>query len=252
MVTTLVTARASLARQTAPHKANAAEQLFQRLVDGDRTAIPALEQIFAKGNAGESSKDDILSLGDTFHAGIAGLLVSRGVKDPQYFNFILELARQAIDAGVPSPVAFGKDGLFVPHFTPPDFVAWCNDHNLELSQAARDAWYHLPSKVIPLASSGDPRGFPQLAKGLKSPNYMVVTVSAQGLARINDARAIPAIIEVCEKAPVEVLGAIAQYLIYFDDPRAQAAADRFITDKKFLETFRNEVKQNGLKGIFGW
>jgi hypothetical protein len=60
---------------------------------------------------------------------------------------------------VPSPVAFGKDGLFVPHFTPPDFVAWCNDHNLEPSQAARDAWYHLPSKVIPLASSGDPRGF---------------------------------------------------------------------------------------------
>jgi len=57
---------------------------------------------------------------------------------------------------------------------------------------------------------------------------------------------------VCQKAPTETVEAIAWSLLYFDDPEAQGAADKFMTNKKFLETFRRDAKQKGVQGIFGW
>jgi len=248
-------ARQERAGQAQTRKPTDSEELYDRVYKGDQTAIPSLEQVYSRGNPEGDLTGDILSIGHTFEANIASMLVSRGVKDPKYFQFIFELARQAIETDIPSPVAFGKDGHFVPHFTPPDFVAWCNLRKIEPRQAALDAWYHLPGRVIPLAASGDPRGFSLLAKGLKSPNYMVVKMSAEGLARINDARAIPLIIEACKKSPVEVTSDIATYLVYFDNAAAQAAVDRLITtdkEKELLTALRNDFRKRGLQAIFGY
>jgi hypothetical protein len=229
--------------------------LFDRVYKGDNSAIPALEQVYARANPEVDLKGDILSFGHTFEASIASLLVSRGIKDPKYFAFIFELARQAIETDMPSPVAFGKDGHFVPQFTPPDFVAWCDRRKIEPRQAALNAWHILPGRVLPLAASGDPRAFSLLTKGLQSPNYMVVIVSAKGLARINDPRAIPLIIGACKTAPVEVITELASVLAYFDDPSAQAIADTFITDdpgKKRLAILRKNFRDHGLRDILGW
>jgi len=162
------------------------------------------------------------------------------------------MAKQAIETDMPSPVAYDVKGKPALDSINPAFVAWCGRHGLEPVKAAYDAWWKLPGKVIPLAASGDPRGLPLLLQGLHSPNYMVVTVSAKGLARINDKHAIAPIIDACQKAPMETVEAIAWSLLYFDDPEAQGAADKFITNKEFLETFRRDAKQKGVQGIFGW
>jgi proteasome lid subunit RPN8/RPN11 len=60
---------------------------------------------------------------------------------------------------------------------------------------------------------------------------------------MKDKDSIPLIIAACQRAPAEVAGLIANSLVYFDDPQAQSAADRYIP-KESAKALR-EAKAKG-------
>jgi len=66
---------------------------------------------------------------------------------------------------------------------------------------------------------------------------MIQIFAALGLAQANDKESIPLIIEVCDSESAGTTAQIAKSLVFFDDPRAQAAADRYIP-KDMLKLYR--------------
>ena len=82
--------------------------------------------------------------------------------------------------------------------------------------------YDLAGKIIYLAETADPRAVPLLRRALAFRNYMIAIMAAKGLAVIQDNDSIPFIIDACRKAPSDAAIAIADSLIYFDDPERRA------------------------------
>jgi PBS lyase HEAT-like repeat len=74
---------------------------------------------------------------------------------------------------------------------------------------------------------------------------MIEIAAAEGLAELQDKESIPLIIQACERAPAEAAGVIAQSLVYFDDPEAQGAVDRYIPKdrSKILREARAQGKK---------
>ncbi len=101
-----------------------------------------------------------------------------------------------------------------------------------------------------MAITGDPRGLLILRKGLYSPNLSVQWISAQGLARLHNKSSIREIIEDARKAPEDIKWLIAQTLLYFNDPEANAAAEAMIKDQDVLANTRKQGKEQGVYGIW--
>jgi hypothetical protein len=55
-------------------------------------------------------------------------------------------------------------------------------------------------------------------------------------------------------APAEARGGISEALLFFPDPRAQAAAEEILPDKEkhMVEVWRRDIKTRGLKALFPW
>lgn len=82
---------------------------------------------------------------------------------------------------------------------------------------------------------------------------MIAATAAKGLARLQDPRAIDELIATGRRVPGEARYGIAEALLYFSDPRAQAAAEEFaavVEDKKVVEFMRAQAKAKGVKGLF--
>jgi hypothetical protein len=71
------------------------------------------------------------------------------------------------------------------------------------------------------------------------------------LVRARDNDSIPLILDLCKNASPEVARSIAsQVLVYFDDPRAQSAADQYLS--KDAAKFAREQKANGVGPLGPW
>jgi hypothetical protein len=82
-------------------------------------------------------------------------------------------------------------------------------------------------------------------------------LAAQGLARLQDVRAVEQIIAVARHQGREAKDTMAAYLLYFPDARAQAAAEELLDDKRvagkrIVDTARHQVETEGIKGLFPW
>jgi HEAT repeat protein len=178
---------------------------------------------------------------------IASALVRLGDKDDTYWDFLVRQAAPAIESDAPPIASYDSQGKFV-RGPSPEFVAWAKAHNVSLDSAAEDSMYRSPGKVMMLAVTGDPRGIPLLRRALSSSNFMIQTFAAEGLAGMKDKDSIPLIIAACQRAPTEVAAMIAESLMYFDDPQAQSAADRYLP-KESAKALR-EAKAKG-RNSFG-
>jgi len=218
------------------------EKLFTSALAGDKSVVPKLEAAFQSATL-PKSKDMI-----------ASVLLRAGVRDPPiYFDYLAAEARIAIDAeDGPEPLVRGGDGKLVKGKWNPEFLEWCKKRGLNPREKTMEIFYETPGKVLFLASSGDPRGYPLLVKGVHSKNYGVSIVSANGLAVIGDPRAIDEIVAACREAPAQEASSIAWALVFFNDPRAQRAAEEFITDKQVLTAVRSDAAKHGTKAFFGW
>jgi hypothetical protein len=178
-------------------------------------AIPVLREQFA------AVKDPRLK------AKTAGALILLGDKDDAEWKYLVEFATPAVESDTPNFMIVSPEGKMLPGPSP-EFITWAKAQNSDLQGLAQDAVYLLPSRIILLAWSRDPRAVPLLRKALLSTNYQIEIAAALGLAQIGDSSSVPFIVTACRKAPAEVASAMAEALIYFDDPEAQNAVDGFI------------------------
>ena len=189
-------------------------------------AIPALKDQFSRSQ-------------DTFtKEKIADALVRLGDKDDTYWNFLVAQATPVIES--PDPRVYDAQGKAVRGPLSPEFVAWAKSNDLPA-----DPVYMLPARVGLLAETGDPRGIPLLRRGLLSPNHLIQSEAARGLGKIHDKASIPLIIDACRNAPPEGAAIIARSLLYFDDPQARSAVDKYMpadTVKAYREAWAQGVR----------
>jgi hypothetical protein len=201
-------------------------------------AIPALKQQFAV------NPDTLIK------QALASGLVRLGDTDDVYWNFLVDRAKGAIESDAPFPSAFDTEGRLVRGQLSPEFVAWAKAHNKSPESASNVHVYALPVDLTFLAVTGDARGLALLRRALSSRNYLIQAVAAKGLAKLRDTNSIPEIISACRNAPAQVAELIARALVFFDDPRAQSAAETFITNRRVLGELRKLSREKGPDGVF--
>ncbi len=215
------------------HKVDPVQQMFDvRLLAqaGATQAIPPLKQEFAV------TKDTSLKLA------IASALVRIGDNDRVYWDFLADAARAAVENDAPPVFQLDSEGKVDQRAFSPEFIAWAKSHSLDPAAAAQAQTFELPGNFLYLAETGDPRGRELLRRGLKSSNFTIQSIAARGLAKLHDKDSIPLIVEVCVKMTRERASYIARALLFFDDPRAQSAAEIFISDKQLLEELRSKIR----------
>jgi hypothetical protein len=67
-------------------------------------------------------------------------------------------------------------------------------------------------------------------------------VSADGLAQLHDRESVPLIIALCKRASVSERNALAESLVYFDDPQAQTYAALNLPKETYL-SIRQRIAQ---------
>ena len=202
---------------------------------GEVQAISALRQQFA------AKRETMLK------EFIASALIRLGEKDLIYWDYLARNARSAVENDAPSIFLLDSQGNVMPgngKFSP-EFTEWAKAHKLDANSAAQTQLYELPAYVSFLGRTGDHRALPVLRKGLASRNVNIQLEAARGLAKLQDKDSIPSIIDACKKAPAGLDSMIARALVFFDDPRAQSAAEKFIPNKQTLEELRRRSREKG-------
>jgi hypothetical protein len=215
----------------------------------DMRAIPVLEEIFdqrrshtlsiralqsklpSASSRGDSRfETDWLNMENELH--IASILIRLGAKDDVYWNYLAEQVQAALKINIPFPLKIeAQEGPNPP--TNPEFLAWAKSRNRDQNVTFMFEFSVLPSPVLFLATTDDSRGIPLLRQGLKSANPMIQMVSAKGLAGLRDKESVPLIIAACEKASASERTALAESLLYFDDPQAQTYAALNLPKKNY-------------------
>lgn len=208
------------------------EEIVRR---GDVQAVPILEDKFARSR-------DLLT-----KEHVASALVMLGDTKDIYWEFLVQEAKVAIESGIPDFMGHDSQGNSIPGPSP-EFTAWAQAHNLSVSAAEQQVLSYFGA-VLMLATTRDSRAVPLLRQALSAPNVFIQKAAADGLAAIQDKGSIPLIIEACKRAPAESGAAIARSLVYFDDPEAQAAVDKYLP-KDSAKALREDRAQRGLKTPF--
>lgn len=177
-------------------------------------AIPDLRVQFSR------SQDPLVK------ARIAEALVRLGDKNSAYWEFLFEPAKVAVESDAPDFFNYDGQGKAQAGLSL-SFVAWADAHG-DLAKMTQEVVYVNPSKLAMLASTGDRREIPLLRKALLSPNPLMKSIAAQGLAEVQDEEAIPLIIDAVQKSPADAATQLASALVYFDDPRAQLAVNTYV------------------------
>lgn len=204
---------------------------------GDKKAIPALKEAF------EAAKVE------TARKAAAAALVSLGAKEGQYWEFLAKPASEAVESDMPMPIFLDSDGKPVKGKMSPEFLEWAKAHNQDPRVLAGKALYGFPSDILFLGLANDKRAVPIFRKGLDSPNYMVASRSAQGLAGLGEAGAVEAILGACNSHPKAAAGIIAESLAFFEDKPAHQAAKKYVSKEKW-DWLRGVAEKKGRLGVF--
>ena len=211
---------------------------IRRLIDiGDPAAIPSLERAFTR-ESHEPAREFL-----------AAALMSLGDPKPEYFEHVARRAATAVASDLPFEVQLGtrpQSGAGLPPFKSA-FLSWVRQHGGDLDSALSQATFDLPAAVEALGESADPRSRSIFLHGLNSPNILIVFAAALGLARLQDDKAVPAIIAAAEREPPEERSMIAKTLLYFANSEAQHAAERLVGDPARIQRWRVEVRKRGWK-----
>lgn len=234
--------RTSNDEEKAQELLNDKKYTFENLLKGNPADVANAERVFAL------TKDTQTKMR------LASILLSLGVKDQTYFDYLSGEARKALahDHDMPWPLLY--DDQKQQRALNPALNDWCKAHGVDFWDMDRVEFYEMPISWYNLAAAGDRRAYDLLVKGLHSQNLAIAAMAAQGLAKLQDSRAIDELIAVGRQVPGEALGGVVQSLIYFEDPKAQAAAEMLLPEKQknLLEFYRSEMKKNGMRAMFQW
>lgn len=211
---------------------------FEDLLHGNPTAVAGARKFFT------------LSSDPAMKQRVASILLSVGVRDKVYHDYLEHAAREALADETPWPSKYNEKGE--PEDWNPVFLEWCKKRGLMPWATLKQQFYELPVPWYYVASAGDPEFYNLLIEGLHSHNLMIVGIAAKGLAKLQDVKAIELLISTGQHTVGEARAGIGDALLYFSDPRAQAAADEFISNKTHLKLKRQHAKERGVKGLFQW
>lgn len=158
---------------------------------------------------------------------LATALVRLGDKDPASWNYLAERAAEALSSDAPDLQEFDANGKASSSDLSPKFLAWAKVHSLPLEKAEQRVALN-EGAVLLLGESGDRRAIPLLRQGLSSQDSIIQVLSARGLAQLQDKASIPLIVAACQQAPAGTAGAIARWLLDFNDLQAKNAARAFL------------------------
>ena len=212
---------------------------FQDLLEGNPGAVANAKEIFAL------TSDPKIKLRG------ASVLLSIGKADQAQFDYLTAEAEKALNyaAEMPWPTQYDEKGEIVPNKPNPAFLKWCANRKLNAWETFESAYYEVPIPWNFLAQAREPRAHDLLMRGLRSRNIIIVALAAEGLARLQASDALDQVIIAAQRAPLETRSSIGRALLFFPDPKAQAAAEKAFTDKESLELWRKEIKAKGWKAF---
>lgn len=178
-------------------------------------AIPDLKREFVQ------SKDPVT------RSKMANALVRMGLKDGEYWDYLVQRASDVLTSPAPTPFSFDQTGKALARPSA-ELTTFAHDRGISIEDAWQKALYDDPGAIDMLARTEDARAVPILREALKSRNQSVQSAAAMGLAGLKDTASIPNIITAARSAPREMAFAIAQALVYFDDVDAQQAVDTYV------------------------
>ena len=182
-----------------------------------KRVIPVLEAYFAKADEQDLRNE------------IASVLVSIGDPDPRFWGLILAQAESALADDSPDPFAQNAAGKSAP-CSSPEFLTWAQAKKLSPKAACRHAAVTVSQELLPLADSGDPRSIPVLRRALEARNTAIRAVAVKGLVLARDRDSIPLIVQLIRQAPPFEAHALADTLIEFEDPLAEAVVHQYLPD----------------------
>jgi hypothetical protein len=194
----------------------------------DPRIVPALEAAFDKATDKKTKQY------------VAQTLVHIGGPD-RYYEYLAGFARAAVASDMPAPFNIGKDGNGA-IVTNPECEAWAKGHDMDIETALKVALYDLMEDVSFLAKARDKRANAIFRDGLNSHLLGVVTYSAEGLALLQDVSAIPLVIAACERMKGSAQMMVAGQLAKFQNPDADRAMERFITNEVSRKNIRREAQ----------
>ncbi|HET9834475.1 MAG TPA: HEAT repeat domain-containing protein [Vicinamibacterales bacterium] len=229
------------------------EEKAQTLINDKRFSFEAL---LAKNPLDVANSETVFALTKDSERKlrIASILVSRSIPDRRHLDYLMTETKKVLshDHDMPWPTLY--DDRKMPSAFNPELNEWCKQHGVRFFDMHDVEYYELTRPWYFLAAAGDARAYDLLVEGLHSRNLMIVGTAAQGLAKLQDPRAIDVLISRGREVPGEALGAIVQSLVYFQDQRAQKAANELMPDpeKNMLEVLRRSAKERGVAGLFPW
>jgi hypothetical protein len=168
-----------------------------------------------------------------------------------YFDTMKDEIEKGLQLDIPFPVALETDcDPKIPKISQ-EFSEWCTRNNCDSSKAIIQAFDKIPGSVLNLAVVGDSRAGPIFLMALASRNSLVVLNAAIGLARINDSNFIDPIIKAVSRSGRCMRPTIARNLVYFDNPRSQAAAKKFMGSPDLYNDALGDWKKYGYKALLG-
>lgn len=213
--------------------------LKKRDKGGDKKARAVLKRAFEKTPDQGTKKE------------IGKVLLQLGEKDDKYWEPLEAAAKARIESDMPWILTYDAQGKTIRGKFSDDYLAWCKKKGVAPESLTEDSLYGAQQDIRAIAETGDKRAIPWLVKALDSKNPMVVIKAVQGLAKFQHKAALEKILAVCETAPSEVSSAIGQFLVFFKDPKADAAAEKYVTSKQMLDHRKKQAATEGASAIFG-
>lgn len=219
---------------------------FDDLLNKNSDAVADAKKIFA------------LSSDPKIKQRTASILLSIGVRDEMYLNYLVQAAQAAMERerDMPWPILDEKEGTVAgrgkAYTFNPQFMDWCHRNAKNPNDEEFAAYYKDPLPWWFLAAAGDPRTFDILIAGLHFQNPMIVAISAKGLAKLQDPRAVDEVIVAARKAPKETREGLVEALVYLPGPKAQAAVKELSVADELTKYYENEAHAKGIKGLFGY
>jgi hypothetical protein len=194
----------------------------------DPRTIPALKEAFARGGPKRKMQE------------IAGTLLRVGEKADVYFDFLAAFVKEALADRTPYWISYDTSGHLVNGGFSPEFENWCRAHDEDLKTAA-ELQYSRGFDVWMLAQGKDARAVPLFLEGLDSPNHLVISYSALGLAQLQITSALPRIEKRMESLAIDANLVIAAQLPWFSSVEAYRMMERFVPNANLREFMRRQV-----------
>ena len=197
----------------------------------DSGTIPALRAAFEK-RTDKAEKQEI-----------AVTLLRLGEKADRYFNFLASYASQAINDHTPLFQKYDQDGRGVRGELSPVFEIWCATNHKDPMEVVGIQLYTYPQDVLALAKAGDPRALDLFRRGLESENPAIVALSVQGLGRLNETSALPAIAKAGDRLQSSDRFVISTELPWFGTPEAYQLMERWDPNPRSRQLHTHQIEQ---------